>query len=87
MNELDNEETEARYIARPLSRASAFRPLARMGNYPKEYPRIPTPMLKEAQDYELERLKDETELVEQLSTTVSPRAPRRNQDFNVPKDV
>ena len=87
MNELDSEEAEARYIARPLSRARAFRPLARMGNYPKEYPRIPTPMLKEAQDYELERLKDETELVEQLSTTVSPRAPRRNQDFNVPKDV
>jgi hypothetical protein len=34
-------------------------------------------MIKEAQDYELEKLKEETELVEQLNEALSPRLPRK----------
>ena len=82
MSELDDSE-EARYISRPLSRPSLFRPLGELNNYPREYPRIPTPMIKEAQEYELERLKSETELTEQLSDTISPRIVRRNETVNL----
>ena len=82
MSELDEGE-EARYISRPLSRPSLFRPLGELNNYPREYPRIPTPMIKEAQEYELERLKSETELTEQLSETLSPRTVRRNETVNL----
>ena len=40
-------------------------------------------MIKEAQEYELERLKSETELTEQLSDTISPRIVRRNETVNL----
>ena len=84
MNELNGEEYEARYISRPLSRPSVFRPLGGLSDYsrsyPREYPRIPTPMIKEAQDYELERLKGETELSEELSEVLSPSSTRRNKN-------
>ena len=83
MNELSNEAYEARYISRPLSRPNAFKPLTGLSefsrSYSREYPRIPTPLLKEAQDYELERLKGETELVEELSEVLSPRPTRRDK--------
>jgi len=36
-------------------------------------------MLKEAQEYENERLKRETVLTEQLSVTLSPRSMRRTE--------
>jgi hypothetical protein len=70
--------SEARYTSRPLSRPSAFAPLSGLSNYP-QYPRVPTPLIKEARDYELERLRSESELTEQLSEATSPRAARRNQ--------
>ena len=82
MSELDKEE-EARYTSRPLSRPGLFRPLGDINNYPREYPRIPTPMVREAQDYELERLRSETELTEQLSEAISPRTIRRNEKINL----
>jgi hypothetical protein len=85
MDELNSAEEEARYISRPLSRPSAFRPLGGLSvysrEYPREYPRIPTPMIKEAQDYELEKLKEETELVEQLNEALSPRLPRKIKEL------
>ena len=89
MSELGKDEEEARYISRPLSRPSAFRPLGGLsdysGNFPREYPRISTPMIKEAHDYELQRLNEETELTEQLSETLSPKNIRRN--INKDSDV
>jgi hypothetical protein len=77
MDELGDLEAEARYVARPLSRPSAFRPLSEIVSGPGQYPRIPTPLVEEAQEYELERLKEETELTEQLCETLSPSNPRR----------
>ena len=82
MSELDKDE-EMRYTSRPLSRPSLFRPLGDVNNYPREYPRIPTPMIREAREYELERLKSETELTEQLSEAISPRIVRRNENVNL----
>ena len=70
-------ETEARYTSRPLSRPSAFSALSGLGSYP----RVPSPLIKEAKEYELERLKGETELTEQLSETLSPNTIRRNQNY------
>ena len=80
MDEVENEEVEARYVARPLSRPSAFKSLSDVVNYPGPYPRIPTPLVTEAQEYETERLKEETELTEQLCETLSPSNPRRNKN-------
>jgi hypothetical protein len=61
--------------ARPLSRPSAFVSLTGLANqprdYPREYPRIPTPLVKEAKDYELERLREETEMVRELEQVIS----------------
>jgi hypothetical protein len=71
-----NIEPEARYISRPLSRPSAFSALSGLGSYP----RVPSPLIKEAKEYELERLKGETELTEQLCETLSPKTIRRNQN-------
>jgi hypothetical protein len=83
MNELQG-DYEARYVSRPLSRPNTFRPLGGLSetsrNYSREYPRIPTPLIKEAQEYELERLRGETELVEELTEVLSPRPTRRNKD-------
>jgi hypothetical protein len=42
-------------------------------------------MIKEAHDYELQRLNEETELTEQLSETLSPKNIRRN--INKDSDV
>ena len=69
-------EAEARYTSRPLSRPSAFSALSGLGSYP----RVPSPLIKEAKEYELERLKGETELTEQLCETLSPKTIRRNQN-------
>ena len=80
MSELDEGE-DVRYISRPLSRPSLFRPLEELNNYAREYPRIPTPMIKEAQEYELE-----IELTEQLSETISPQIVRRNETVNLKND-
>ena len=74
-----NIEPEARYVSRPLSRPSAFSALSGLGSYP----RVPSPLIKEAKEYELERLKGETELTEQLSESLSPRTIRRNQNCSV----
>jgi len=78
LSELDADEE--RYISRPLSRPTAFRPLVDLGGSPRQYPRITTPMLKEAQQYDDERLQRETEMAEQLSITLSPRLTRRPEN-------
>ena len=83
MSELGKDEDEARYVSRPLSRVNEFKPLRGMASYPsspREYPRIPTPLIKEAQEYELERLKEETEMSVRLTDVLSPKSQRRKQD-------
>jgi hypothetical protein len=77
LSELDMDEE--RYIQRPLSRPSAFRPLMDLGGSPRQYPRITTPMLKEAQEYDNERLRRETDMAEQLSLSLSPKPIRRTE--------
>ena len=77
LSELDMDEE--RYIQRPLSRPTAFRPLMDLGGSPRQYPRITTPMLKEAQEYDNERLRRETEMAEQLSLSLSPKPIRRTE--------
>ena len=83
MSELGRDEEEARYLSRPLSRVNEFRPLRGVSSYPgspREYPRIPTPLIKEAQEYELERLKEETEMSVRLTDVLSPKSQRKKQD-------
>jgi len=77
MSELEREEEDMRYLSRPLSRASAFRPVQGIDGYPREYPRI-TPLLREAKMSELKRLEEETELLEQLCQTHTPRVARKS---------
>ena len=77
MSELEKEDEESRYLARPLSRASAFRPIQGLDGYPREYPRI-TPLMREAKFKEFERLEEETELIEQLCKSRSPKVERRS---------
>ena len=84
MCELKDEDIEARYVSRPMSRLNSFTPLKGINmspsSYPKEYPRIPTPLIDEAREYELERLREETELSVSLSEIVSPKTLRRKID-------
>ena len=83
MSELDREEEEARYVSRPLSRINEFSPLRGATYYPnnpKYYPRVPTPLIQEVHDYELERLREETELSDQLTETLSPNTRRRQNE-------
>jgi len=84
LNELSNVDVDERYVSRPLSRPSAFVSLTGLTNqpreYPKEYPRIPTPLVKEAKDYELERLREETEMVRELEQVISSRSVSKDSD-------
>ena len=76
MSELGKDENEARYVSRPLSRSNEFSPLRGTTNYPsnpREYPRIPPSLIEEAEDYELERLREETELSVKLSRSLDPK--------------
>ena len=77
MSEVGKSVEENRYMSHPSSRPITFRSLGGLNEYPREYPRIPTPMVEDAKDYELERLKDETELTEQLREVMSPKNVRR----------
>ncbi len=76
MSDADEREIEERYIARPLSRPSTFKPLGEI--YNREYPRISTPSVREAQEGELVRLREETDLSDQLSISLSPSISRKN---------
>jgi hypothetical protein len=83
MSEFDLEEAEARYVSRPLSRINEFSPLRGATYYPnnpKYYPRVPTPLIQEVHDYELERLREETEMSEKLSETLSPNSRRKRNE-------
>jgi hypothetical protein len=86
LDELES-EVEARYVSRPISRPSAFVSLMGLNNLPREtsreYPRIPSPLIKEAQEYELDRLREETELTNQLESALSPSSTRKySKSFN-----
>jgi len=76
MSDADEREIEERYIARPLSRPSTFKPLGEI--YNREYPRIPTPSVRDTQEGELVRLREETDLSDQLSISLSPSISRKN---------
>jgi hypothetical protein len=83
MSEFDLEEAEARYVSRPLSRINEFSPLRGATYYPnnpKYYPRVPTPLIQEVHDYELDRLREETEMSEKLSETLSPNSRRKRNE-------
>ncbi len=86
LDELES-EVEARYVSRPMSRPSAFVSLMGLNNLPREtsreYPRIPSPLIKEAQEYEMDRLREETELTNQLESALSPSSTRKySKSFN-----
>ncbi len=76
MSEADEREIEERYISRPLSRPSVFKPLGEI--YNREYPRVSSPINREAREYELVRLREESELTDQLSVSLSPGSSRKN---------
>ena len=76
MSEADEREIEERYISRPLSRPSVFKPLGEI--YNREYPRMSSPINREAREYELVRLREESELTDQLSVSLSPGSSRKN---------
>jgi hypothetical protein len=75
LSEIDKDEEEMRYISRPISRQSSFRPIPYPGPYRREYPSI-TPLMRESRLTEDDRIKEETELTEKLCSTFSPRPPR-----------
>jgi hypothetical protein len=75
LSEIDKDEEEMRYISRPLSRQSSFRPIPYPGPYRREYPSI-TPLMRESRLTEDDRIKEETELTDKLCSTFSPRPPR-----------
>ena len=69
----DDEEEVCRYAPQMPSGMSTFRPIKSPKQYAKEYPRIDTPMLKEAAQYEDERLLKETKLTQEFCETTSPK--------------
>ena len=69
----DDEEEVCRYAPQMPSGMSTFRPIKNPKQYAKEYPRIDTPMLKEAAQYEDERLLKETKLAQEFCETTSPK--------------
>ncbi len=58
---------------------STFKPLGEI--YNREYPRIPTPSVRDTQEGELVRLREETDLSDQLSFSLSPSISRKNVSY------
>ena len=77
LSEIDKDEEEMRYVSRPLSRQSTFRPIAGPSTYRREYPSI-TPLMRESRLTEDDRIQEETELTDKLCSTFSPRVPRKD---------